>query len=1092
MGTETVAVLFTDLVGSTQLLSRVGEDRAEVLRREHFGILREAMNSCGGTEVKNLGDGLMIVFGAASGAVDAAVEMQQRIDLRNRTSQEPLGIRVALSMGECAVDAADYFGTPVVEAARLCAIAEGGQILTTDIVQALTRSRTDHPFAVLGPRDLKGLDTPVVVCEVQWDPIERLPTVSVPMPMRLARPPDSVFVGREHERATVLDALKDAESTDRRRIVLIAGEPGIGKTSLVTEVAAIAYEQGTRVLYGRCDEDIVVPYQPWREALAHLVAHAPTTVGEALARLDALLLETRTPRAGATADLESDRWALYGAVVEALTCASRDAPVVVILDDLHWTDAPSVALLRYVATSQADMRVLLIGTFRDAEIGPTHPLADTLAALHREAGVDRVRLDGLGDLEMLHLLERMAGHTMDDQGLALRDALVSETDGNPFFVGEILRHLAETGTILQQESGRWVAVTDLRERGLPVSVREVIGRRVARLGEDTRRALACASVIGRDFALPLLADVLDRNEDTVLDLIEPAIEAAIIAEVAPNHFTFTHALVEHALYDELSATRRARMHRLVAEALEASVGDNPRGAVTELAHHWSEATTPQDVTKAIDYAQLAGDFALEQLAPDESVRWYRRALELLDRDMTTDRHRRALLLVGLGDAQRQTGDPDFLATLVVAGNLARMEGDADLLVRAALATNTGFTHTTGTVVADIVALLEAAMVVTEGETSARRAKILAVLATELVYGDPDRARDLAGDAIQLAREVGDDATLVWVVVRAQLPCQTPDTLAERCELANVVVAAAERLDDIVLRWHVGATMSISLVEAGELDTAKGIFAMCEDVARKLGQPHMVWNTALERCSYQIIAGNATAAEASATEALNIGIASGQADALMFYGVQLHAIREMQGRTDEIIELFAEAVEDNPGLPALRAGLAHAYMAVGRSTDAARVLAPDIEDKFASFPFDVTWTLGMHVCAETVAELGLAEPATSLYERLAPFGHVLPCAGPTVYPVLADALGRLATTLEWFEAAEEHFAHAHAFHKRMPAPYYLARTDLAWAGMCLRRDATGDRARARSLVEHALDLARNGDFASVAHDGARLLQQLEAQ
>jgi tetratricopeptide repeat protein len=290
---------------------------------------------------------------------------------------------------------------------------------------------------------------------------------------------------------------------------------------------------------------------------------------------------------------------------------------------------------------------------------------------------------------------------------------------------------------------------------------------------------------------------------------------------------------------------------------------------------------------------------------------------------------------------------------------------------------------------------------------------------------------------------------------------------------------------------VGVTMSLTLADAGEMDAAKRVFAMSEELAPRLGQPYMIWNTALERCSFQIVAGDATAAEASATEAFEVGTASGQPDALMFFGVQLHAIRTMQGRVDEIVELFVEAAEANPGLPALRAGLAHAYMTLDRPDDAARVLAPDIENDFASFPFDVTWILGMHAAAETIAGVGLAEPAAAMYARLAPYEHVLPMGGVVAYPALENALGRLATILERFDAAEEHFARAHALHERIPAPYFLAHTDLAWATMCLRRDGTGDRARARELVEQALDLAANGDFASVTHHGTRLLDQIAA-
>ena len=272
---------------------------------------------------------------------------------------------------------------------------------------------------------------------------------------------------------------------------------------------------------------------------------------------------------------------------------------------------------------------MIVATYRDAEIAAGHPMAEVLAKLHREDGIDRILLRGLGDDDVLALLETLAGHTLDDDGVRLRDALRAETDGNPFFTVEILRHLSETGAITQDSTGRWVTTTDLVDHGLPTSVREVTGQRVARLGPDTQRVLRLASVVGRDFDLDVLAEVADLDEERLLDLLEPALANALIAEIAPARFTFGHALIEHTLYDELSSTRRSRAHRAVAEALEARIAGDPGARAGELAHHWGAATSPTDTTKAVDYARQAGDYALAILAPEEATRWYERGLDLL-------------------------------------------------------------------------------------------------------------------------------------------------------------------------------------------------------------------------------------------------------------------------------------------------------------------------------------------------------------------------------------------------------------------------------------------------------------------------------
>ena len=502
--------------------------------------------------------------------------------------------------------------------------------------------------------------------------------LAIPLPGRIGATSSAVFVGRALEREGLNTSLL-AVAEGERRVALVSGEPGIGKTSLCAAVAREAFGGGAVVLYGRCDEDLGIPFQPWAEVLAHLVGHAPDDVlaehvdarGNELARLAPDLAARTAAGRISSSSAESERYLLFGAVVDVLARVSALAPIVLILDDLHWADRPTVQLLLHVVSADVPLRLAVIGTFRDSDVDPDHPFAEALAALHRESGIERLALQGLGDDELLTLLEATARHAMAEDGVALRDALSAETDGNPFFVGEILRHLAETGAISEDEHGRWIVSADLRRSRLPVSIREVIGRRVALLGAPTRDALAMAAVIGRDFDADVLARVAELDEDTVIDGCDRAVAAALLTEAdGAGRYTFAHALIEHALYEGRSAGRRGRIHRRIAEALEEVCGDDPADRIGELAYHWARATQPPDAGKAIAYAQQAGDRALAQLAPDEALRWYREALDLLDRASGDDPRSRALVLLGIGDAQRQTGDPAHRETLFAAGRLA--------------------------------------------------------------------------------------------------------------------------------------------------------------------------------------------------------------------------------------------------------------------------------------------------------------------------------------------------------------------------------------------------------------------------------------
>ncbi|HKA15675.1 MAG TPA: AAA family ATPase, partial [Myxococcota bacterium] len=521
-----LAILFADLVASTETVARLGRDAGEAWRQRALGAMRDALAASRGREVQHTGDGLFAAFESASDAVACGVAIQQRLAQasQRRDAAAPAEARVGVAAGEASEDAEGVHGLVVVEASRLCAAAKPGQILASALIEALA-SGSPHRFAPVGELALKGLPAPVAAREIRWESA----AAPVPLSPRLAELARGTFVGRAAERAR-LDAAMGEARRGQRRVALLAGEPGIGKTRLASELARDAHAAGAVVLDGRCDEDLGAPFRPWMQALLHFSIHAPDAELRALLADDAIdalpllpELRRRLPDlfGPAKSAAEPERWRLFEAIDALLAGVSRGAPVVVLLDDLHWADPPSLALLRHLACSARPAALLLLGTYRETDLARTHPLSELLGELRREPQVERVLLRGLDRDELGALVAARAQHEAPE---AFVRVLHTETEGNPFFAVEVIRHLVEAGA-LRREGDRWIGTRPLAELGIPEGVRDVIGRRLSRLSDGTNEALRAASVIGRDFDLPELETASGLARDALLDAIEEASRA---------------------------------------------------------------------------------------------------------------------------------------------------------------------------------------------------------------------------------------------------------------------------------------------------------------------------------------------------------------------------------------------------------------------------------------------------------------------------------------------------------------------------------------------------------------------------------------
>lgn len=667
--TRAVTFLLTDIEGSTAAWEADAEAMATALAR-HDEIVEQVVTSRGGRLVKTRGEGdaTFSVFDRPSGAAAAAIELQEAIRHEPWVLAEPMRIRVALHTGEVELRDGDYFGRAVNRAARLRSLAAGGQILCSGATAELViDTLADDVLLVdLGSRQLKNLARPEHVFELRLetavDSVE--PAVETPierpaLPAVLAGP--GPFVGRVPE---LEGLLAEWESTlaAGARAVLISGEPGVGKTRLAGEWSRLAYEQGAVVLYGRCDEDLGAAYQPFAEALRSLVPCLGANRLRGMRGIEALLLlvpgltdtvpDLPTPT---RSDPDTERYALFDAVVALLAMASTSAPVVLILDDLHWAAKPTLLLLRHLLRFGEHARVQIVGTYRSTDLDRSHPLAAMLADLHRDGSASRLALGGLDEDDVTAYVAE-AGY--DDVELAR--ALASVTGGNPFFLIEALRHVAESG-------GRWDPST------LPQGVREAVSRRLSRLPAETNKALAAAAVVGSRFPLALVEQVVGED---LIDAFDEACKAGIVIEEPGGRYRFNHALVRQSLLAELASVRRMRLHQRIANTLEAESGADDE-LLAELAYHYFECAWAGNAAKAVEYCRRAADQAIERLAYEGAAELYDRALHALEEldDELPDRDAlEAELLVARCEALLAAGDVGSAAGAVA--QLRRAAGDS--------------------------------------------------------------------------------------------------------------------------------------------------------------------------------------------------------------------------------------------------------------------------------------------------------------------------------------------------------------------------------------------------------------------------------
>jgi tetratricopeptide (TPR) repeat protein len=744
-------------------------------------------------------------------------------------------------------------------------------------------------------------------------------------------------------------------------------------------------------------------------------------------------------------DPDTERYRLFDAVAGWLRATSSVAPLVLILDDLQWAGRPTLQLLRHVVGSLSESPVLILGTYRDTEVGRGHPLAELLADLHRVPGVERLGLAGLTPDAVLELLERESPEALDDRGIELAVAVHRETNGNPLFVQELLRHVIREGGDTSS--------------AVPPSVRALADRRLEPFSPEARHVLSVASVMGDDIDISVLADVAGLDEDELLTALDSATEAGIFREEpgARAHYSFVHSVVRATLYDELDPDERAHLHHLVGESWERRHGDRTEDHLPLLAHHFVRGGVDQ--ARAAYYAMRAGDRAIEQLADDEAIDLYRRALDLLVE--VEDDRRRADILVRLGSAQRRRGEAEFRATLFEAAELARRTGASELLVQAALANFRSTLSALEAVDDERVALLEEALSVIEPGDSAERAQLLAHLAMELLVGDNfDRRDELSGEALTIARRLDDPYTLGEVLSYRCCAIGHARTFDERRRLLIEQQELAARLGDPNLDALAAFDRYKMLLAEHDRAEADRMLNRALDAAEATQLPRLRWMAAAARANRAFLADHYEDADRLLSDAIQIGQDAGQPDAFLVYAWQLGLVRFFQGRLPALEALFAAGTEASPELVGFSAGMAVLYVELGRVDEANAVLDHLASDGFASIPDDPIWLSSVAFCTHAGGRLDHRASAPKLFELLAPYSGLMISEGPSFLGAVDRYLGVAATVLERWDEANEFFQRALDAHVAIESGGWAALTRLDWARMLIARGFPMDRRHAR--------------------------------
>jgi len=872
----------------------------------------------------------------------------------------------------------------------------------------------------------------------------------LPASLRTAAP--FPFVGRASE-LDVLRTLLPGASGEGRRVLLLGGEAGAGKTRLAREFAAEAARDGMLVLYGQCDAVVPTPYGPFVPALEQLARAIDPAELRAISdagagRLSRLLPELAAPTAElappAKADPDTERHWLHSAVTDLLAEVSKRRPVLVVLEDVHWADAPTLLLLRHLARAAWTGRVLMFATFRDADADLPELLSQTLADLRRSDDVVRLRLAGLTRAEISEFVTRAVEGDAGGDLAEVAGTISDLTEGNAFLVCELWRALLETGAV-ELLDGSVRLTRPVAGLSTPDGVRDVVSERLARLAPATTSVLDLAATAGAEFELEIVRRGSRLGEDEVVAALDEAIRSATIEELPGRRlaYRFTHELVRRAVYDRLTAARKAQLHLRVGEAREATSGRSAR-ALADLAHHFAAAAPLGEAGRAIEYSVLAARAAIEALAYDEAAELLRTALEL----GVDGERQRAEVLLELGAATHLAGKAlDAMEAFRPAAEIARTIGDPELLAQAAI----GYEEACWmpSLPEGAAGLLEEAITALGDRHPQLRLALLAGLARTLDrQGQHERGAIVRTNAIALARRLGDRLGLATVLARCYwarggIPNE------EILEMLTEAKAIGEEFGNTEIQSYAMGGRVPTFVALADMRSARREVSALRAHAQANRTPFVLHIAEHYGAAIALADGRLEAAETMMRSSEEAGRLLTGRDASGIFGIQMFSLLREQGRLAQLAPMVrilgAGDRNDGPWRPGLVSLLVELGMEAEARRELARFAAEGLEPLRQSL-----WLASLTYITDACAALGDETIAALLYPELAPLAGTNVMIGALVacYGAADRYLGMLATVLGEWDRAEQHFEQAIELNRHMQASTWLAHTEYEYARLIL--------------------------------------------